>query len=222
MCKLIKKFYLMIIRNLNRLNLNYLINIFVKNFSLDGYINFGSTLANKYFIKKIIESKFYLEIGAGNSTLLADSFNKLFFSIETSKNFFYLVKKRIKKKNNIKFFNLGIVGEYSYPIFIYKSKSLKYIKFIEKFLKLKKFPDLILVDGRYRVLILIELFKYKKKIIDNDTCILLDDYQNRSYYKILNKLYLIKKIGRMAQLTPKKDFVIKNKDLFENYYYDSR
>ena len=27
----------MIIRNLNRLNLNYLINIFVKNFSLDGY-----------------------------------------------------------------------------------------------------------------------------------------------------------------------------------------
>ena len=88
----------MIIRNLNRLNLNYLINIFVKNFSLDGYINFGSTLANKYFIKKIIESKFYLEIGAGNSTLLADSFNKLFFSIETSKNFFYLVKKRIKKK----------------------------------------------------------------------------------------------------------------------------
>ena len=68
---------------------------------------------------------------------------------------------KIHKKNNLKFFNLGIV-DFSYPIFINKKTAINYIKYIEKFFKFKKFPDFILVDGRYRVLFLLKLLKYKK------------------------------------------------------------
>ena len=43
---------------------------------------------------------------------------------------------KIHKKNNLKFFNLGIVGDFSYPIFINKKTAINYIN-IEKFLNLK-------------------------------------------------------------------------------------
>ena len=53
---------------------------------------------------------------------------------------------KIHKKNNLKFFNLGIVGDFSYPIFINKKTAINYIKYIEKFFKFKKFLFFIFFD----------------------------------------------------------------------------
>ena len=205
------------IKNLNRFNKNYFKNIFFQNFNLNHKINFGTTEANIFFKKKLSKSKLYLEIGSGKSTILAEKLNKYYFSIETSKMFYSLLKKKLKKKNNLKYFNLGIVGDYSYPLFIYKKKAINYLNFINRFMELNQFPDLILVDGRYRVLILLNILKFKKSLKNNKTCILLDDFKNRQYYTILNKFYKIEKIGRMAKLKPK---LYKTSDLkkFLNYY----
>ena len=41
----------MIIRNLNRLNINYFKSIIFKNYEIDGLINFGSKKANNFFKK---------------------------------------------------------------------------------------------------------------------------------------------------------------------------
>lgn len=212
----------MIIKNLNRLTFNYFCNLIYNNFKVDGKINFGSRKANNFFLKKISRCNYYFEIGAGNSTIIAEKKSKYFYSVETSKPFFNFMKKKINNKNRIKFFNLGLVGDYSYPVFLSKNKAINFINFTEKFLKFKKFPDLILVDGRYRVLFLLRLLKYKKKILSNKTCILLDDYKKRSYYKILNKFYSINLVGRMAKLVPKKHT---NNNLYKKnklYFYDAR
>ncbi len=212
----------MIIRNLNRLNINYFKSIIFKNYEIDGLINFGSKKANNFFFKKISISNYYFEIGSGNSTLLAEKKNKFFFSIETSKSFYNFMLSKIHKKNNLKFFNLGIVGDFSYPIFINKKTAINYIKYIEKFFKFKKFPDFILVDGRYRVLFLLKLLKYKKKISLNKTCILLDDYKKRSHYKVLDKYYNITLVGRMAKLVPKRNKNVSLREEINKYLYDPR
>ena len=68
--------------------------------------------------------------------------------------------RKKKKVKNILFFSLGFVEFYSYPLFsskilkfFYKNKAKAYAsKIFEKLINNSIKPDLILVDGRYRVL----------------------------------------------------------------------
>ena len=115
------------------------------------YINFGSKKSNNFFINELKKSKFYFEFGSGNSTILADKFDKNFISVELDKAFYKNISNCIKKKNKVIFVDIGPVGEFSYPLFKNKDQILKYIKSINNFFIKKKFPSLILVDGRFRV-----------------------------------------------------------------------
>lgn len=183
-------------------------------------INFGSKKSNNFFIKSIRKSRFYFEYGSGNSTLLAEKFCKNYISIELDKSFFDLMLKSLKQKNKIKHFDIGPVGEFSYPLFKNKKKIIKYITLINKFFLKKKFPNLILIDGRFRVACCINLYfllkKYKKNPI-----IILDDFEKRKHYQVLKKIFYINKIGRMGILKIKKK--LKNKPLkITDYIFDSR
>ena len=183
-------------------------------------INFGSKKSNNFFIKSIRKSRFYFEYGSGNSTLLAEKFCKDYISIELDKLFFDLMLKSLKQKKKIKHFDIGPVGEFSYPLFWNKKKIIKYITLINKFFLKKKFPNLILIDGRFRVACCINLYfllkKYKKNPI-----IILDDFEKRKHYQVLKKIFYINKIGRMGILKIKKK--LKNKPLkITDYIFDSR
>ena len=181
-------------------------NKFIKKIDLDPScnINFGSKKANEFFKKTLRKSSFYFEFGSGNSTILAEKFKKKFISIELDKTFFKKVLGILKKKNKVKYIDIGPVGEFSYPLFKDRSKILDYIKSINKYFKKKKFPNLILIDGRFRVACCINIFYLIKKYKYNPI-IILDDYKKRNYYKILNKIFNIKLIGRMAILKIKKN-----------------
>ena len=181
-------------------------NKFIKKIDLDPScnINFGSKKANEFFKKTLRKSSFYFEFGSGNSTILAEKFKKKFISIELDKTFFKKVSGILKKKNKVKYIDIGPVGEFSYPLFKDRSKILDYIKSINKYFKKKKFPNLILIDGRFRVACCINIFYLIKKYKYNPI-IILDDYKKRNYYKILNKIFNIKLIGRMAILKIKKN-----------------
>jgi hypothetical protein len=78
---------------------------------------------------------------------------------------------------------------------------------LDYFLKNKIIPDLVLIDGRYRVLCGLYLFKYLKNLLSknrNKITILIDDYINRKEYFILRKFYNISIIENMALLKIKK------------------
>ena len=188
------------------------------NIKISKSINFGSHVANYYFKNLLKKSKYYFEYGSGSSTIYAHEQKKDYISIELDKSFYKKVKK-ITKSNKIKFINIGIVGEYSYPLFVQKKKFLNYIKSIKFYSNQKKFPDFILIDGRFRVacLLFIFLILEKKKI---KTKILLDDYFNRPHYSVLENFYKIKKVGRMAFLKPKIKKLDKN--LLNKYILDPR
>ena len=94
---------------------------------------------------------------------MANELNKKFISIELDKKYYLELKKKIKN-DQVKFFNIGPVGEFSYPIFKLKKKIVNYINSIDTYLSDKDYPDLILIDGRFRIACCLNIFKaYSKK-----------------------------------------------------------
>ena len=206
------------IENLWRYKKKILNIILNKKISVKDKINFGSKNANNFFIKKVNKSKFYFEYGSGASTLYIDKMKKKYISIETDYNFYKFLLNKIYLKKSLKYFDIGVVGEFSYPIISKKKNIIKYIESINKFLKKKNHPDLILIDGRFRVACCLNILKFKKSL--RQITLILDDYKKRDQYKILEKYFIIKKIGRFAILKPsnKKNL---NKKILNKYYFKS-
>lgn len=204
-------------------------NIIKNEYNISSNLSFGK-IESKYFKNQLLKSKFYLEFGSGNSTVLAKNKNKKFMSIESDKNFYYYMINKIGKKN-FYFVDFGVVGFYSYPYFIKSSKhmALKYSSKIFLNLKNRKIPDLVLIDGRYRVLVGLFTYKYFSNNKKNFT-IIFDDYFesnkfkiNRKHYSILSKFFYIKKKGRFGianKLKKRSSLYLQNK--IDNYLMDPR
>ena len=189
-----------------------------KKIKLTKKINFGNNNTNSFFLDKLKKSKFYFEYGSGSSTLVANDLNKKFISIELDKRYYLELKKKVKN-NQLKFFNIGPVGEFSYPIFKLKKKIVNYISSIDNYLSNEDYPDLILIDGRFRIACCLNILKHiQKKSLK--VLILLDDYEKRESYKILNKFFKVKSIGRMAILKALKRKV--SDKTFNEYLNDPR
>ncbi len=184
-------------------------------YEISNSINFGSKTSNDYFKRLLKISKFYLEYGSGSSTLLAKKLNKKFISIETDKSFYSFLKN--KGIHQITYSDIGPTKYYSIPIlpsFIIKKKIKKYARQINSMSKnLKFFPDLILIDGRFRVYVAIQVIIFCiKNISYNKIVIIIDDFKFRKEYHILKKLIKIKLVGRFGVIEiTKKDKVNLNK-----------
>ena len=215
MIKKIKLIIFILLKYFNLVKIDYKSNI---------KVNFGCDESNDFFIKKLKNSNFYLEYGSGNSTLIADSLNKEFISIESDKHFFNFIKEKIKKKENLRLKSFGITGDYSTPLMFnitknfLKTKIKRYVSdVLNEFEVLKRYPDLILIDGRFRVLCALSLHKFflKKK---EKPLIIVDDYKFRYDYHILSKFFTIKIIGRFGVL---ENFLeVDTKDFIEKYIVD--
>jgi len=207
------------INNFWRLKKKYLNIFFNKKLNISGKINFGSKKANRFFQSEIKKSKFFFEYGSGVSTIYVDKKLKKYISIESDKYFYNSLSQKLNNNQSLKYFNLGIVGEFSYPLYCSKQQVKNYVGSINKYFKKNNFPDLILVDGRFRIACCLNLFdklkKYKKIVI------ILDDYKSRTEYQYLKKFYKIKKIGRLGILKPKK-YIYFNKKLIEKYYLNCK
>ena len=184
--------------NLFRYLLRYF-NLLNLNIKINSKINFGSKKSDKYFQNSLIKSKFYFEYGSGSSSLLAVKLKKKFISIETDKSFYSLINKLIPKKykNSIKYVNYGPTKYDAIPIiptFFIKKKIYQYAFFLENVTNYKKiFPDLILIDGRFRVMICLSMLYLQIKN-NVKSKIILDDYKNRTHYKVLKEFFDIENI----------------------------
>jgi len=164
-------------------------------------INFGSSLSNNYFKKNLRKCNFYLEYGSGNSTFLANKLHKKYKSIEADKSFYRFMKT--KKIRNIKYLDLGPTKYYSIPILptnLIKKKIEKYAIQIEEFYKtFNKIPDLILLDGRFRVFVTLKIIKFclsKKDFLN--TIIIIDDFKFRKDYHLIKKIINMNLVGRFG------------------------
>ena len=142
--------------------------------------------------------------------------------------------KKIIRDENLIYKSLGIVKYYSIPInydqdlkplnFISKNKKnliKEYSNGILNYFEIKQIcPDLVLIDGRYRGLCALNLYNfYKEKKIDFN--IIIDDYNDRPSYHVLENYFEIEKIGRFGVANKVKFVNNINNDL-EKFYLDCR
>lgn len=135
------------------------------------------------FIEYIENSEIYGEYGMGNSTLFAMSIKRLkIFSVDTDKEWFEKILSKSSGKNHfLKYVNLGVVGDWGMPIDYSKRENIKiYLNYIWS---MEKKPDLVLIDGRFRV----ASFLTSLKECSIGTKIIFDDYKSRPHYHIVEE-----------------------------------
>ena len=112
--------------------------------------------------------------------------------------------KKSLKSGNYLLKDFGIVKESSSPVlftytkFFYKNRAKRYAGDVFNLLSEKNLvPDLILIDGRYRVLCALYVYKFLKERNCSST-IIIDDYITRHYLHVVENFFEGKRIGRFG------------------------
>ncbi len=170
-------------------------------------INYSDQLFDKndkLFKKYLFKSNLYAEYGCGQSThwVLKNTSAKI-LSVDTSLDWVDRIKKlNVYDSNRIKLkhVDLGKVKSWGFPK-DYKKRNY-FSEYTNWIWTQTVSPDVILIDGRFRVCCLFTSLKFAKE----GAIILFDDYLNRPNYHIVeNYLSIHEKYGRqVAFKVPKK------------------
>ena len=149
------------------------------------------------------ESKKYLEFGSGASTLMALRNSSLsIVSFDTSKEYLEYLASDIKLLNlpqenlTLSFVDIGPTGEWGRPLDESLNKNFpRYSRVPFEFINSIHFlPDLILIDGRFRVAVFVQVI-----INCPGSIVIFDDYNDRpQYFEIETLLKPFENCGRMA------------------------
>ena len=155
-----------------------------------------------FLIEKLKVSHNYLEFGAGYSTMLARSFTDLkVFSIETDVDYCLFIKSKLAEKGEFKnvtviHADIGPTRDWGWPeLHADATKFPNYLWTPITFAKAKHFkPDLILVDGRFRVATFLTCLVEFPGVE-----IIFDDYVDRKHYHAVEEILRpVKRVGRIA------------------------
>ena len=195
-------------------------------YTINNKIDFGSKKSNLYFKKCLKSSKFYLEYGAGASTFFAKKNKKKFISLEADKSFYSFLKRNIKQ---IKYLDIGPTKYFSIPLLpvcIIKKKINYYSNYMTNiYNSLGVIPDLILIDGRFRILTTLKIIRFLKKKKAQNITIIIDDYLVREHYKNIENIITVQLVGRFGIIKYNPRIIINNKKLdllINNFLYDFR
>jgi len=184
----------------------------------------GNALSIK--LSEVCKFKTVLEFGSGGSTLLFAECAKKLISVESDKKFASLVNKRLKNLNyssraSVIYANIGPTKSFGQPISclapLFKNKYMNYARIFDN-LDSQFNPDIVFVDGRFRVWCSIQACQKLEK----DFILIVDDYFNRTeYYEIENFLGPAKVFSENTayfEVQPKSI----NNSVFDNLDYYSR
>ncbi|QBR71063.1 hypothetical protein CU048_06960 [Beijerinckiaceae bacterium] len=162
--------------------------------------------STQYFMEKINNSAFYVEYGTGGSTVQAAKWGKPFVAVDSDKVFMNSVRAKIgnlKHDQHLVHVNIGITGLWGIPLFKTPKpnrvrKWMSYPQAPWRLIGDTRLPDLILVDGRFRVACALTSIKYMSKEPSN-ALLLVDDYADRPHYRIIERFAQLERmVGRMA------------------------
>lgn len=157
------------------------------------------------FKNQIKDIKIYGEYGCGKSTnwVLNNTSSKI-LSVDTSSEWIEFVEKKNQKyidRLKIFYINLGAVGDWGRPINYDKCNN--FVRYTDQIWQQNDKPDLVLIDGRFRVCCFLTSLKYA----DEGTKIIFDDYILRPHYHFIEKyVNRIESSGRQCLfIVPKKN-----------------
>lgn len=156
----------------------------------------------RFFKASILNSICYLEYGCGGSTAYAANVEKCktIISIDTSQVWIDKVKKALSGTHrdlHLLYCDVGETGQWGTPL--NRDKSAEYWQYMvspwQLAVDLKVVPDLVLIDGRFRV----ASFLYSLICARVGTCLMFDDYFDRPHYFVVEKFCKLQhRYGRMA------------------------
>jgi hypothetical protein len=141
----------------------------------------------------LASTRVYLEYGAGGSTLLAARHAQAVHTVDSSQEWIATVRKQVGPHVALYHCDIGPVGDWGRPTDF--SGVLRYHQYATAPWTADPDPDLILIDGRFRVAsFLYSLFRARP-----GTTILFDDYANRPGYHVVERFCApLEWHGRMA------------------------
>ena len=156
-----------------------------------------------YLRSAIENSRRYLEFGSGFSTKIAlENSNRVIYSIETSEEYIRKLREELAASgadlSNLNFLHIDIGPTRDWGRPIDESAIERWPRYSQipwDRIKEDNFkPDLILVDGRFRVITFLQAWRNAPGAI-----VIFDDFNNRPiYHKILKVLTPIEVSGRVA------------------------
>lgn len=162
------------------------------------------------FIEHIGKSSSYLEYGCGGSTVFAANFGvKNIVAVDTSREWVDAVKDKTSSATevsvSVSYCDVGPVGDWGRPV--NDARIRDYHRYMampwDSARDLGVIPDLIMVDGRFRVACLL----YSLLCARTGATILFDDYSDRPQYHVVERFCdLVEMRGRMAVFTASKQF----------------
>lgn len=145
---------------------------------------------SEFFERMLRRSSVYLEYGAGGSTVLASQLVDKVISVDSDRRFLEALEPLVSK-SPADFIpmhvDIGITEEYGAPLFRSPTprRMSRWRRYPEApwmyFDKAGAPPDLILVDGRFRVACVLE--SLIRLPTESPTTILLDDFLGREHYR---------------------------------------
>lgn len=167
---------------------------------------------DRYFAARMPKARIYLEYGSGGSTIVAAKSGARFKTVDSDPFFLRAVEKKIRTEigsTNGAFIycNIGMTELWGFPIFKglsagrcnrWKHYALApWLDHDASFL-----PELVLIDGRFRVACALTTIKYLTNRVSFE--ILVDDYGDRDQYREIEKYAELSSMqGRMAVFKPK-------------------
>ena len=155
------------------------------------------------------DCRFYLEYGSGGSTVLAARLKKRFISVETDRYYLKSVHKKIGKlapNQRLVHADVGLTGPWGTPFWrrLTPRRLKKWTNCLEapwRLIERNDSPDLILIDGRFRVAA--TLICCLHLAASSDAHIFVDDYAECAHYHVIEKYAtLTATVGRMAVFQP--------------------
>lgn len=205
------------ISTLKRHGLNINLNEALKN-QLDPHILFDGD--DGLFKKLVPQASHYFEYGCGKSTEWTyHNTDAQIRSVDTSQEWALKTQRVSEGKKGdrlqIKWVDVGAVGNWGTPV-SYQNRE-NFTEYTDWFWSMSDKPDLVVVDGRFRVCCFLTSVKHAEV----GTPILFDDYAHRTLYHIVEEfLPVLDRCGRQALFEVSKDAKKQiTDDLIEHFRY---
>jgi hypothetical protein len=169
--------------------------------------------SSAYFQEQLGSTRHYLEFGSGASTVLAHKLVNNLVSVESDSALLAQVRRKLVHNNSravtkLIYANIGLTGHLGVPLFTRPTR--RRIRRWERYAKapwryfrsLGQEPDLILVNGGFRVACILRSLL---SLSAASRCqILCDGYVDRPHYRVIEQFADLTLAGRMAVLRPRR------------------
>jgi hypothetical protein len=166
-----------------------------------------------YFREQLQRARNYLEYGSGGSTILANQMVTNLVSVDSDASFLADVRRKLETHDRramakLIHVNIGLTQHWGMPVFTKPTRRRvrrweEYAKAPWRYFRtIGQQPDLILVDGRFRVACVLESLLSLSPL--TETQILLDDYVDRPEYEVIEQFAQVELVGRMAVVHPRR------------------